>query len=150
VRRLSEFKNFSQHSAPEGKTLVCAEITCNYDDETWNMDREKLIELAAGDLERVGLIRGAEVEGAFIHRERFSYPLYDLIYRQHVKTCMDWMKSLQNFHSTGRQGLFQYGNMDHSIAMGMVLADRLVGSLGGEGQEDQDHDKLLVGEEHVD
>ena len=144
VHRLSEFKNFSQHCTPEGKTLVCAEITCNFDDETWNMEREALIELAAGDLERVGLIKSGEVRDAYIHRERFSYPLYDLIYRQHVKVCLDWLKGLENFHSTGRQGLFQYGNMDHSIAMGLVLADRLMGARG------EDHDKLLVGEEHVD
>ena len=144
VHRISEFKNFSEHCTPEGKTLICAEITCNADDETWNMEREDLIKLAAGDLEKVGLIKSAEVQEAYIHRERFSYPLYDLVYREHVKVCLNWMKGFENFHSTGRQGLFQYGNMDHSIAMGMVLAERLMGADG------EDHDKLLVGEEHVD
>lgn len=144
VHRISEFKNFSQHCAPDGKTVVSAEITCNYQDDIWNMEKDALIELAAGDLEKVGLIQSDEVSDAYIHRERFSYPLYDLIYRENLKCCLDWMKRFCNFHSTGRQGLFQYGNMDHSIAMGMLLGERL---LKGSGEE---HDRILVQEEHVD
>ncbi len=144
VHRISEFKNFSEHCTPDGKTLVAAEITCNYEDNIWSMDKAQLIDLAAADLERVGLIRRAEVIDGYIHRERYSYPLYDLTYRDHVDTCLTWMKQFENFTSTGRQGLFQYGNMDHSIAMGLVLAERL---LRGTGDE---HDKLLGEEESVD
>jgi protoporphyrinogen oxidase len=144
VHRISEFKNFSERCAPDGKTLLSAEITCNYEDHIWNMGKEDLIELAASDLEKVGLIRRSEVIDGYIHRERYSYPLYDLTYHEHVKVCLDWMKRFKNFYSTGRQGLFQYGNMDHSIAMGLVLAEKL---LRGTGDE---HDRLLASEEHVD
>lgn len=144
VHRISEFKNFSEHCAPDGKTMVAAEITCNYEDATWNMGKEQLIDLAATDLERVGLLKRNEVMDAIIRKERYSYPLYDLEYGKHVDTCLSWMKRFQNFHSTGRQGLFQYGNMDHSIAMGLVLAERLVRGTGG------DHTKLLDEEEHHD
>lgn len=144
VHRISEFKNFSEHCTPDGKTLVAAEITCNYEDSIWSMDEAGLIDLAARDLETVGLLKREEVIGGTIHRERYSYPLYDLEYRGHVEKCLDWMKRFENFHSTGRQGLFQYGNMDHSIAMGLVLAERLLRGVGA------DHDKLLGEEEHVD
>ena len=144
VHRISEFKNFSQHCAPDGKTLVAAEITCNHEDHIWNMEKAGLIDLAAADLVKLGLIRRDEVIDGYIHRERFSYPLYDLTYHDHVKACLDWMKRFKNFHSTGRQGLFQYGNMDHSIAMGLVLAERLLKGTGGE------HEKLLGAEAHDD
>jgi protoporphyrinogen oxidase len=144
VHRISEFKNFSEFSAPEGKTLVAAEITCNYEDETWNMDTPALVELAKKDLATAGLIQPHEVHEGFVRRERYSYPLYDLVYREHVKRCLDFMKGFTNFHSSGRQGLFQYGNMDHSLAMGLVLGEKL---LRGEGV---DHDKLLEEEESVD
>ena len=60
------------------------------------------------------------------------------------KRCLDFMKGFTNFHSSGRQVLFQYGNMDHSLAMGLVLGEKL---LRGEGV---DHDKLLEEEESVD
>jgi protoporphyrinogen oxidase len=144
VHRISEFKNFSHHCTPDGKTMVAAEITCNYEDQIWNMDQQGLIDLAASDLERVGLLKRAEVFDGLIHRERYSYPLYDLEYAGHVDTCLNWMKQFKNFYSTGRQGLFQYGNMDHSIAMGLVLAERLLKGVGA------DHDKLLGEEAHVD
>lgn len=142
VHRISEFKNFSEHCAPPGKTLIAAEITCNYEDYIWNMGKDDLVDLAAGDLEKVGLIKKAEVTGAYIHRERFSYPLYDLTYRDNVKQCLTWMKGRKNWISTGRQGLFKYGNMDHSIAMGLLLAERL---LKGEG----DHEKVLESDEYL-
>jgi len=144
VHRISEFKNFSEECAPPGKTLVCAEITCNFDDDIWNMEKDHLTELAAGDLEKIGLLKKHEVLESFIFRERYSYPLYDLTYKAQVKTCLDWLKQFDNFLSTGRQGLFQYGNMDHSIAMGLVLANKL---LSGKGE---DHAALLASEEHVD
>ncbi len=144
VHRVSEFKNFSESSCPPGMTMLAAEITCNFGDSIWNMEQDELVALAVSDLEKVGLIERAEVRGAHIHRERYSYPLYDLTYRQHVQRCLGWLKGLKNCHSTGRQGLFQYGNMDHSIAMGMVLAERL---LRGAGEDDA---ALLAGEEHVD
>ena len=39
VHRIAEFKNFSQAlSAPEGKTMVCAEITCRRGDQIWRAD----------------------------------------------------------------------------------------------------------------
>jgi protoporphyrinogen oxidase len=41
VHRLSEFKNFSPFSAPKDKTLLCAEITCDYGDELLKRDRRK-------------------------------------------------------------------------------------------------------------
>lgn len=144
VHRISEFPNFSENCAPQGKTILAAEITCNYEDHIWSMDEAGLTEIAASDLETVGLIRKDEVMHSFIHRERFSYPLYDLTYREHVKTILDWMKGLENFHSSGRQGLFQYGNMDHSIAMGLVLAERLL------KKGTASHDDVLGSEEHVD
>lgn len=144
VHRISEFKNFSEHCAPPGRTMLAAEITCNYGDHIWNMDVEGLTDLAAKDLEKVGLIRRSEVVHSFVHRERFSYPLYDLEYRTHLARCMEWLKSFENLHATGRQGLFQYGNMDHSIAMGLVLAERLL------HRTDEEHEQILAREEHVD
>lgn len=144
VHRISEFKNFSESCAPPGKTLVAAEITCNHDDDIWNMGKDELTELAAGDLEKVGLISKDEVVQSFIHRERYSYPLYDLTYKKHVKACLDWQKRFTNYQATGRQGLFQYGNMDHSLAMGLVLGERLL------RKTDVAHDEVLAQEEHVD
>jgi len=49
VHRISEFTNFSRDCAPEGKTMVCAEITSTKGDKYWMMKDEELIKLAARD-----------------------------------------------------------------------------------------------------
>lgn len=128
THRLSEFKNFSPDSAPADKTLLCAEITCNYGDDDWNKTDEELEEIVVNDLTRtVKLIEGNEVLKTFSRRERYAYPIYDLGYREHRDLILSHIEGIEGLDTTGRQGLFKYNNMDHSIGMGLAIADNLVG-----------------------
>jgi protoporphyrinogen oxidase len=122
VHRISEFKNFSKFSAPPNKTMICAEITCRAGDEIWRATPEKLREIAVTDLSRLGLIRPEEVLESFVKRIPTAYPIYDLNYEENVRTVMDFVHSLENLKSGGRQGLFRYNNMDQSIEMGRRMA----------------------------
>jgi protoporphyrinogen oxidase len=124
--RLSEYKNFSENCAPKDKTLVCAEITCNFGDDVWNDSDENLRQITVNDLAKIGLVQPEEVLETFTHREIFAYPLYTLGYREHLDAVLQWIDGVQNLDSTGRQGLFKYNNMDHSIAMGLTAADALL------------------------
>ena len=81
VHRLSEYKNFSPYAAPPDKTLICAEITCDYGDEIWSESDENLRKICVEDLVKIGLIRRDEVLETFSRRARYAYPLYDLQYR---------------------------------------------------------------------
>jgi len=142
VHRISEFKNFSSACAPEGRTLVCAEITASRDDHHWSMDDEALVELATRNLATLGLIEPGEVEGGFVRRVDYAYPIYDLTYRENLRTLTEFVKTMTNFLSTGRQGLFRYGNMDHSVAMGHAVARRVL-------QADEiDHAAVASGDEY--
>jgi protoporphyrinogen oxidase len=129
VHRISEFKNFSKFSAPPNKTMICAEITCRVGDEIWRATPDKLREIAVTDLSRLGLIRPEEVLESFVKRIPSAYPIYDLDYEEKLSTVMDFVHSLENMKSGGRQGLFRYNNMDQSIEMGrrMAAASRRVG-----------------------
>jgi len=51
------------------------------------------------------------------------------------------VESIAGLETTGRQGLFKYNNMDHSIAMGLGAADSLLG-VG------QDHRGVASGAEY--
>ena len=127
LHRLSEYKNFSPHSAPPDKTLICAEITCNYGDERWNGDEKHLRDITVKDLVKIGLIKEEEVLMTFSRRERYAYPLYDLSYRPNKDKVLGWLSGVKNLDTTGRQGLFKYNNMDHSIGMGLTAAENLMG-----------------------
>jgi len=127
VHRISEFTNFSKASAPQDQTMVCAEITSTKGDHHWVRSDEELIELAASNLIELGLLKEGDVRaGGFVRRVDYAYPIYDLTYRGHVNTLTGWLRGFSNIVSTGRQGLFRYGNMDHSIAMGHAVARRIL------------------------
>ncbi|MCB9832277.1 MAG: FAD-dependent oxidoreductase [Planctomycetes bacterium] len=139
VHRLSEPKNFSDDCAPADKTLICAEITCDFGDEIWTKTDSELREVAVRDLVKIGLIKPEEVLETFSHRELFAYPLYDLEYREHLEAVLAHADGIAHLDTTGRQGLFKYNNMDHSIAMGFTAADNLLG-------EDADHRQVATGD----
>ncbi|MFO0981649.1 MAG: FAD-dependent oxidoreductase [Planctomycetota bacterium] len=143
VHRISEFKNFSEHTCPPGKTLVCAEITCTYEDRLWQMDERGLIDIASKDLETVGLIKAAEVFGGNVRRVRYAYPIYDLTYRDNLEKIIRYVRAHTNMDTTGRQGLFRYNNMDHSIAMGMKIARTQIARQSGD-----DHARVATGSEY--
>ncbi len=122
IHRISEFKNFSPRCAPADKTMVCAEITCRVGDEHWRASDEELIELATSDLERIGLIGHDDVLGGFVKKLPHAYPVYDLAYKENLAPIMEFIHTLENVKTGGRQGLFRYNNMDQSIEMGRRMA----------------------------
>lgn len=125
IHRISEFKNFSDDSAPGDKTVVCCEITCQVGDEHWNMDVEEAGKVAEQDLIKVGLLEPGISRTIDLHKLPYAYPVYDLTYRENLDALKSAAKGVKNMRTTGRQGLYRYNNMDHSIAMGRRTAKTL-------------------------
>jgi protoporphyrinogen oxidase len=135
IHRISEFKNFSDHAAPGDKTVVCCEITCRPGDEHWNLTFDEAVEIASRDLATVGLLEADECRGLEIARTPNAYPVYDLQYKGNLEVLMSSAKGVLNLHTTGRQGLYRYNNMDHSISMGRRIAATI--SRGTDRQADE-------------
>lgn len=142
VHRISEFKNFSPYCAPEGKTMICAEITCRRGDDIWRASPEKLEEIAERDLISVGLVEKGQVLGSFVKKIPFAYPVYDLKYKDHLTPVMDYVGKLENIVTTGRQGNYRYNNMDQSVEMGRKTGVELATG------ESTGHEKVATGEEY--
>ncbi len=135
IHRISEFKNFSDDAAPGEKTVVCCEITCRVGDEHWNLTLEEGAKIAIRDLETVGLIEPGVARGIDMHKLRYAYPIYDLTYKENLEVLKRAAKKVKNFHTTGRQGLYRYNNMDHSIAMGRRIAKTIAKGAGERADE---------------
>ena len=75
-----------------------------------------------------------------IHRTPHAYPVYDLTYRENLDALLGYLDSFENFKTAGRQGLFKYNNMDHSIEMGLEMARSFLTG------EKRDH-RLIASEE---
>jgi protoporphyrinogen oxidase len=136
VHRISEFKNFSPHSAPKGKTMVCCEITCKRGDEIWRASVDQLSKIAEDDLAKIGLIGKGEVCGTVVKKVPYAYPLYEVGHEENLEPMMAYVKTLENLESTGRQGAFRYNNMDQSVEMGRKLAWELAAGSEAKGHRD--------------
>ena len=135
IHRISEFKNFSDDAAPGEKTVVCCEITCRVGDEHWNLDLAEGARICIRDLETLKLVEPGTARGLDIAKLRYAYPIYDLTYKENLEVLKRAAKKVRNFQTTGRQGLYRYNNMDHSIAMGRRIAKTLVQGAGERADE---------------
>ena len=124
--RFSEFKNFNENSSPQKKTIICAEVTCFYGDRIWNMNDERLADRVTEDLVQMKLIGENEVDRYFLCKLKHAYPIYDIYYKEHVGVIKDYLNHFDNLYYFGRNALFRYNNMDHSVEMGLTVAEDIV------------------------
>jgi len=129
VGRIQNFRAWSAEMVPEpDRACLGMEYFCNADDALWSMPDAALRELAAGELERLGLARARDVVDAAVIRQHKAYPVYDGAYREAVSTVADWLRGLDNFHTAGRNGLHRYNNQDHSMLTAMLAARNIAGA----------------------
>lgn len=126
-QRTSEFKNFSPATCPSGKTGICVEIPCDYQDKMWNMNDEDLYQLVIAHAEAENFIKKEWVRRYFVEKERYAYPLFNLNYDVELKKVMDNVTTCENLFSIGRQGTFQYINIDNVLLMGFEVAEKISG-----------------------
>lgn len=123
--RVTEQKNFSSAMAPDDRTVLCLDISCDPDDGVFRASDAELRRLVIPPLEEVGLVQPGEVVEVFSRRFRSAYPLYDLGYAAALQRLMDWVADIGNLWPVGRQGLFLHNNTHHSLLMGYHAADAL-------------------------
>jgi len=127
VGRIQNFKNWSPDMVPDkSKTSLGLEYFCSEGDEVWNMPDTELIELGKREVERIGLASHADVEGGCVFRVPKSYPVYDSRYRESLSTLRNFVESLDNFQTIGRNGLHRYNNQDHAMLTGMLAVRNVV------------------------
>lgn len=124
--RITEFKNFADYNLPSDKTMICAEITCQYNDEKWNMPEEEIKGKVLNDIGQLNIkdINDGVVSDYFSHKVKEAYPIYTLGYKDNIGVATRLLSSFQNLDCSGRNALFKYGNMDDSIEMGLNAAEK--------------------------
>ena len=121
VGRIQNFKNWSPHMVPDDtKTSLGLEYFCNEGDALWNMTDADLIELGKCELDHIGLASPADIEDGCVFRVPKAYPIYDSEYREYLSTVKDFVGSLENYQTIGRNGLHRYNNQDHAMVTGML------------------------------
>jgi protoporphyrinogen oxidase len=127
VGRIQNFKNWSPDMVPDStKTSLGLEYFCTEGDALWTMRDEELIQLATCELERIGLCRAADVEDGCVVRVPKAYPVYGSDYREALAVVREFVDSLENFRTIGRNGLHRYDNQDHAMLTGMLAVRSMV------------------------
>jgi len=124
--RIQEPKNWSRASAPSGKTSLILEIACNPGDEIAAAPEEAIFVRCKKDLDKLGLFDTSKIREYFTTYVQHGYPIYDLTYKDKVAGATRLLKGISNLVPIGRQGLFRYNNMDHSIKMGFLAAEHIL------------------------
>jgi protoporphyrinogen oxidase len=114
THRVSFPSNYSPYTAPEGKSSVLAEITCNIGDEIWKMKDNEIANQVIDELHRLRIIDKTKICFRKVKRMKYAYVINDLDYHENIKIVKDHMRKM-GIDLVGRFSEFKYLNMDACI-----------------------------------
>lgn len=121
VGRIQNFKNWSPDMVPDPtQTSLGLEYFCNEGDELWTMSDAELVELGKQEITQIGLAAYEDVRDGCVFRVEKTYPVYDSNYTDHLDVIKEYLATLENFQTIGRNGLHRYNNQDHAMLTGML------------------------------
>ena len=113
--RISEPKNYRDGADPPGRTVLCVEVPCDPDDQTWNERDTDLLAAVRDDIVSTGLPDPGTV--GRVSRIRNAYPIYEVGSEIALNRVASWLDDQKGVVSYGRQGLFAHDNTHHALAM---------------------------------
>jgi protoporphyrinogen oxidase len=149
VGRIQNFKNWSADMVPDlTTTSLGLEYFCNEGDEIWNMADEELVALGKREIAKIGLAQVEDVVDGVVFRVEKSYPVYDSDYVDSLETIKEYLATLENLQTIGRNGLHRYNNQDHAMLTGMLAVRNLLfgeqNDLWQVNAEQEYHEQLLL------
>jgi protoporphyrinogen oxidase len=129
--RIQNFGSWSPYLVKDGRNVLGLEYTVLEGDESWTASDAELIERGKTELERMGLVDGADVEAGYVVRIPKAYPVYDDAYGDNVDVLRAWLAdNAPNVHPVGRNGMHKYNNQDHSMYTAMLTVENIVDGAG--------------------
>jgi protoporphyrinogen oxidase len=109
--RLTETPISMPWLAPEGKTLITADIGCEKGDRFWSMDDESLGELCIQELQEIIPDARRRYLGCRVLRTPVAYPVYLNAYEE-VRLKLEHSLGVEGLYSIGRNGEFSHALME--------------------------------------
>ena len=128
VGRIQNFGNWSAAMVQNaGQSGLGMEYFCSRGDDLWEMPDAELIAMATRELGMLGLADTTKVRDGVVIRQDKAYPVYDGEYRRHVDVIKDYLGTIENLQSIGRNGLHRYNNQDHSMLTAFLAVRNILG-----------------------
>lgn len=128
--RVAELKSFSEYVSPKNRTVLTAELSCDYGDELFNSSEEEIKRKVISDLDKADLIKSEEVYDFIVRKAGRVYPVYYLNYQKDLKKVLEYLDSVGGVYTAGRLGLFNYNNADHCLDMARVISEIIIKNKG--------------------
>ncbi len=122
--RISNTNRFHHKLCPEGENMLALEMTCHFNDKTWNSSDEELFEKCIDYLESDNFIRRNEVKQYLTVRIKNAYPFYRLNYKNNLTEIFKYFKNIPNLSLAGRIGAFKYMDIDQCLEDTSELVER--------------------------
>jgi protoporphyrinogen oxidase len=116
---------FSADCVPAGRSGLCIEFTCNEGDDIWSCDADVLAAEVLQVLKRFALLNPADIEGSADRRIAQAYPRFRVGFQNRLDIILRYLGTIKNLRTVGRQGLFNYANIDDAMHMGFAAAREL-------------------------
>ncbi len=122
--------NFGNHELGLGdgtRCGICVEYNCWESDELWKLKNEELVHLALSEMNRMKLTSGSSPIAHEIIRLPRAYPVYFKGYKNYINTIFEEFKKMDGLILAGRNSLYKWNNMHHSVKTGLLAARNIVG-----------------------
>jgi protoporphyrinogen oxidase len=135
VGRVQNFRSWSPEMVPDlSVACVGLEYFCFEGDGLWSSTDDDLVELAAKEMEILGLLDPKDVIGGTVVRQEKAYPVYDEDYAANVAAMRYELEDKHpTLHLVGRNGMHRYNNQDHAMMTAMLTVENI---LAGERRYD--------------
>lgn len=127
--RITNFANWTQDlRCGRSESILCLEYWANDDENLWNLSSDEIINIAKKDLLDSNLVaHSSQIKRAYALKIHKSYPVYERGYKQNLSKIYNALDDFKDLHFIGRNGAFKYNNQDHSLLMGLLCADKILG-----------------------
>jgi protoporphyrinogen oxidase len=129
VGRLQIFNNWSPWMvADRSKMWIGLEYFCNDTDPLWKMPDEDIKKFAVAEMEKIGILKAADVLDGHVVRVPKTYPAYFGTYDR-FDVIQKFTDGFENLFLVGRNGMHKYNNQDHSMLTAMAAAENIMNNV---------------------
>lgn len=126
--RIQNYKNWSPEMVPDSQTTSLGlEYFCFVTDEIWNRDEHELIELGKKEVVQLKFATRDQISDGFVLKSPKTYPIYDEGYLERINIIKNYLSTIKNLQTMGRNGLHRYNNQDHSMLSAILAIRNILG-----------------------
>ena len=128
VGRIQNFKNWSPEMVPDSQTTSLGlEYFCFDTDDIWKKSDKELIKLGTKEAVKLKFASKDQIIDGFVIRSPKTYPIYDEGYKKRIETVKNYLSTIRNLQTMGRNGLHRYNNQDHSMLSAIFAVRNILG-----------------------